>query len=47
MQRYLMIEPAGTAALRFYRRALPPSQYPLRFSEEEWVLSVGYDGFAL
>lgn len=47
LQRYLMIEPAGDAALRFYRRALPSSEYPLKFHEEDRIISVGYDGFAL
>lgn len=47
LQRYLMIEPAGEAALRFYRRALPPSEYPLKYFEDERIISVGYDGFSL
>jgi len=46
-QRYLMIEPAGNEALRFYLRALPANQYPVKFFEADRVLSVGYDGFAL
>lgn len=46
-QRYLMIEPAGDAAWRFYRRALPPNVYPVRFYEDERIISVGYDGLAL
>ena len=47
MQRYLMIEPAGDAALKFYLRALPPGEYPLRYYEEDRVISVGYDGLML
>lgn len=47
LQRYLMIEPAGEAALRFYFRALPSHEYPLRFFEDDRVISVGYDGFTL
>lgn len=46
-QRYLMIEPAGEDALRFYLRALPSNEFPVRFHKEDRVLSVGYDGFAL
>jgi len=46
-QRYLMIEPAGNGPLRFYLRALPANQYPVRFYEPDRVLSVGYDGLAL
>ena len=47
LQRYLMIEPAGDEALRFYLRAMPTNEYPLRFHEADRVISVGYDGFAL
>jgi hypothetical protein len=47
LQRYMMIEPNGDAALRFYRRAMPSNQYPLKFYEDERLISVGYDGFAL
>ncbi|MGV8910388.1 MAG: hypothetical protein ACOH1Y_15505 [Propionicimonas sp.] len=47
LQRYLMIEPAGNDALRFYLRAMPTNEYPLKFYEEDRVISVGYDGFAL
>ena len=47
LQRYLMIEPAGNEALRFYLRAMPTNEYPLKFFEEDRVISVGYDGFAL
>jgi hypothetical protein len=47
LQRYLMIEPAGDAALKFYLRALPSNEFPLRFHEPDRVISVGYDGFAL
>ena len=47
LQRYLMIEPAGNDALRFYLRALPSNEYPLKFYEPDRVISVGYDGFAL
>lgn len=47
MQRYLMIEPAGDPALKFYLRAMPANEYPLKFYEEDRVISVGYDGFAL
>ena len=46
-QRYLMIEPAGDDALRFYLRALPSNHYPVRLYEEDRVISVGYDGFSL
>lgn len=46
-QRYLMIEPAGDVALRFYLRALPSNEYPLRLYEEDGIISVGYDGLAL
>ena len=47
LQRYLMIEPAGNEALRFYLSAMPTNEYPLKFYEEDRVISVGYDGFAL
>jgi len=47
LQRYLMIEPAGDAALRFYLRAMPSNEYPLKFYEDDRIISVGYDGFAL
>ena len=47
LQRYLMIEPAGNEALRFYLRAMPAHEYPMKFDEAERVISVGYDGFAL
>ncbi len=47
LQRYLMIEPAGNDALRFYLRALPSNQYPLKFYEPDRVISLGYDGLAL
>jgi hypothetical protein len=47
LQRYLMIEPAGDAALRFYVRALPSNEYPVKFYEPDRVISVGYDGLAL
>lgn len=47
LQRYLMIEPAGEAALRFYLRAMPSNEYPLKFYEDDRIISVGYDGFAL
>ncbi len=47
LQSYLMIEPAGDAALAFYLRALAPNEYPLRFHAEDRVIAVGYDGFAL
>lgn len=47
LQRYLMIEPAGEAALRFYRRALPSNEYPLKYFEDDHIISVGYDGFTL
>lgn len=46
-QRYLMIEPAGDAALRFYLRSLPSNEYPLKFYDDDRIISVGYDGFAL
>ena len=46
-QRRLMIEPAGDAALRFYLRALPTNEYPLKFYEPDRIISVGYDGLAL
>ena len=46
-QRYLMIEPAGDGPLRFYLRALPANQYPVKFYEPDRILSVGYDGLAL
>lgn len=47
LQRYLMIEPAGDAALRFYLRAMPSNEYPLKFYEDDRIISVAYDGFAL
>lgn len=47
LQRYLMIEPAGNEALKFYLRAMPTNEYPLKFYEEDRVISVGYDGLAL
>ncbi|CAL8968848.1 hypothetical protein PROP_00392 [Propionicimonas sp. T2.31MG-18] len=47
LQRYLMIEPAGNDALRFYLRALPSSEYPVRFDEIDRVIAVSYDGLAL
>ena len=47
LQRYLMIEPAGDAALRFYLRAMPTNEYPLRFYAPDRVISVSYDGLAL
>lgn len=47
LQRYLMIEPAGEDALRFYLRALPANVYPVKFHEPDRVISVGYDGLAL
>ena len=47
LQRYLMIEPAGESALRFYLRAMPTNEYPLKFYEDDRIISVGYDGFAL
>lgn len=47
MQKYLMIEPAGTDARDFYFRALPANDYPLRYDEENHVFSVGYDGLSL
>ena len=47
LQRYLMIEPAGDAALRFYLRAMPSNEYPLKFFEDDRIISVGYDGFSL
>ena len=47
LQRRLIIEPAGDAALRFYLRALPTNEYPLQFFEEDRVISVSYDGLAL
>lgn len=47
LQRYLMIEPAGEAALRFYLRAMPSNEYPLKFFEDDYIISVGYDGFTL
>ena len=47
LQRYLMIEPAGDAALRFYLRAMPANEYPLKFFEDDRIISVGYDGFTL
>lgn len=47
LQRYLMIEPAGEAALKFYLRALPANEYPLTFFEDDRIISVAYDGFAL
>ena len=46
-QRYLMIEPSGDGPLRFYLRALPANEYPVKFDEEDRVLSVGYDGLSL
>ncbi len=46
-QRYLMIEPAGEEALRFYLRALPTNEYPLHFHEEERIITLPYDGLAL
>lgn len=47
LQQYLMIEPAGEAALKFYLRALPANEYPLRFYEEDRILLVAYDGLTL
>jgi hypothetical protein len=47
MQRYLMIEPASEVARKFYLRALPTHEFPLRLHDEDGVISVGYDGFAL
>ncbi|MFZ0530722.1 MAG: hypothetical protein WAL91_09315, partial [Propionicimonas sp.] len=47
LQRHLIIEPAGDLALRFYLRALPANEYPLKFFEADRVLSVSYDGFTL
>jgi hypothetical protein len=47
LQRYLMIEPAGDDALRFYLRALPANHVPLKFYEPDRVISVGYDGLIL
>lgn len=45
-QRYLMIEPAGDEALRFYLRALPANVYPVTFHETHRIISVGYEGLA-
>lgn len=47
MQRYLMIEPAGDTALKFYLSALPSNEYPLKYFEDDRIISVGYDDFAL
>lgn len=47
MQRYLMIEPASEAALKFYLKAMPANEYPLKLHEDGGIISVGYDGFAL
>jgi hypothetical protein len=47
MQRWLMIEPAGLDAARFYLRALPANEYPLTFNREDWTMSVAYDGLSL
>jgi len=47
LQRRLIIEPAGDAALRFYLRAMPTNEYPLKFYEADRVISVSYDGLAL
>jgi len=47
MQRYLMIEPASEGALKFYLRALPANEYPLKHYEAEHLISVGYDGLML
>ncbi|PFG17327.1 hypothetical protein ATK74_1894 [Propionicimonas paludicola] len=47
MQRCLMIEPAGDDALRFYLKALPTNEYPVRFDPEERVFAVAYDGLTL
>ena len=47
LQKYLMIEPAGNDALRFYQRAFPTNEYPLKFDEDSRIISVAYDGFTL
>lgn len=47
LQQYLMIEPTGQAALKFYLNALPANEYPLKFYEEDRVITVAYDGFML
>lgn len=47
LQRYLMIEPAGSDALRFYLRALPAHEYPVKLHEADTIISVGYDGLVL
>jgi hypothetical protein len=46
-QQRLMIEPVSDAALRFYLRALPVNEYPLRFYEPDRVILVAYDGLSL
>lgn len=46
-QRYLMIEPAGDAALKFYLKALPTNEYPLTFHEDDRIITLPYDGLAL
>lgn len=46
-QRYLMIEPAGEAALKFYLKALPTNEYPLKFYEDERIITLAYDSLAL
>lgn len=35
------------AALRFYLRALPANDYPVKIHEPDGVISVGYDGLVL
>lgn len=47
LQKYLMIEPAGNEALKFYQRAFPTNEYPFKFDEESRIISVAYDGYAL
>ncbi len=47
LQHYLMIEPAGGAALRFYLQALPANDYPVKIHEPAGIISVGYDGLVL
>ncbi len=47
MQRHLLIEPMGDAALDFYLQALPPSDFPVKVYEADNIISVAYDGLDL
>ncbi len=47
LQQYLMIEPSSEEAMKFYLRALPVNDYPLKFFSEDRIILVGYDGFTL